>query len=496
MRVFRNNIEKTIFFKTLILGVVLNFSLYIYLPYVMDIFFNLNSHFTPILEANGRNLRIVLDNIVALIFKPFMVPYFSLLLSAIVYSYAFVLLYRYLNIEDENFRELFPYCIIFPCFTLLNPFYHDVTYYSINFLLSVVSFIVIVNFNKKYKYIIFLIINLYILFIYQLNFFFIISLLFFDIVRKVLEGESIKRVILCGIKYFTAVVATIVVYSVLLKILNVGMYMRDAGFNIFNLLKTYAAFLILPFKDYMQINELLVSKISILIIYLIILFLLLKVIKNDKYEKSVKLFLLFLIIIFPIAMNSVLLILKNPSRAMFAELYLIIVPYFLIKYSDLNVKENKIVNSVLFLSIIILVLSNFYTVNARYLELKNRNDAEKSWTIELVSTIKNTEGYSKDTKIVFLTQTEGNISGKNLFDFYEDYDYSRFGAEYASSLLRYNYGEGLDLALNYYGAFKYNKVSKEEMESILNNSDVKNMPLYPSYGSVKRIDNIIIVKFY
>ena len=97
---------------------------------------------------------------------------------------------------------------------------------------------------------------------------------------------------------------------------------------------------------------------------------------------------------------------------------------------------------------------------------------------------------------MFLTQTEGNISGENLFDFYEDYDYSRFGAEYASSLLRYNYGGGLDLALNYYGAFKYNKVSKEEMESILNNSEVKNMPLYPSYGSVKRIDNIIIVKFY
>lgn len=495
----KNDNYKYIFIKTMFLSIVLNFSLYIYLPYVMDIFFNLNYHYIPILEANGRNLRIVLDNLVSYLFNPFLVPYFSLIISSIIYAYSFVMLYGFFEIESDVLKKLFPYLIILPCFTMLNPFYHDLPYYSFNFVLSILSVLILIRFKSNFKYILFVLISIFTLFIYQLNFFFVTSLLFFDIIRDLLENKNIKIIRNSIIKYFLSLVSVIVLYFLLVKLCKLSINTRDAGFSLFNFFKTYAAFLILPLKSYMQINELLLARISILIIYLIIAYLIFKIVICDKYNTKLKLLFILLIDLFPIAMNCVLLILKNPSRAMFAEIYLLIAPCFLIKHcydDNSSIKEKSVVSNLFIIAIIFIIISNFYTANARYLELKNRCDSEKAWTIELVSAIRQTEGYNNNTKIAFLTKTTGNIENENLFDFYEDYNHDRFGTEYASSILKYNYGSGLDLALNYYGAFKYNKATKEDMELVLNNDDVKKMPIYPNYGATKKINDILVVKFY
>ena len=462
----------------------------------MDIFFNLNNHYIPILESNGRNLRIFLDDFVSFLFKPFMVPYFSLLLSTIIYSYSFVLLYRYFNISDESFRIIFPFCIILPCFTLLNPFYHDLIYYSLSFLFSIVSFNILSKTNIRFKLLIFVSINLLILFIYQLNFFFIISLLCYDLIINILNKNKYKDIITNVVNYSFSLFIIIMFYLIIIKLLNIGINTRGAQFSLFNVLKTYAAFLILPFTDYMQINELLVSKLAILLIYFVDIYLIYKTLSNNKFNDIYKLVLLLLILIFPIAMNSVLLLLKNPSRGMFSEIYLLIIPYTFINYCQISIKIKKRIVTLLSISFTLVFLSNFYTSNARYLELKNRSDSEKAWTIELVSSIRNTEGYNSNIKIVFLTKTEGNIEDINLSDYYEDYIYDRFRAEHASSILRYNYGRGIQLALNYYGAFKYNEASMEEADNIINDEIVKNMPVYPNCGSIKVINNILVVKLY
>ena len=494
MSLIKNKKEKRIFFMTLFYGIILNFSLYIYMPYVMDVFYNLNENYEPILISNGRYIRLILDNIVSFLFKPFLVPYFSLIVSTIIYSYSFVILYRYLNIDNENFDNFYPLCIILPCFTILNPFYHDLIYYSLNFLLSIISAYIIVNFRNNIKYVLFLIMNLIILFIYQLNFFFIVPLLLIDLIRRLLDNEDIKSIIKKGIIYFINLFLSVLIYFLIFKILHLSMGTRDAQFSLFNLFKTYASFLILPFRDYMQLNEILITKIAILFIYLIILYLLINIIISNKYKLIQKVIFILIIAIFPIGMNCVLLILKNPSRAMFAEMFFVIAPYFLMKYVDNN-KNNLIVKNILCLSLIILFISNFYTANARYLELKNRSDAEKSYCIELVSAIRNTEGYSTDCKLAIITKNQGNLEDSYLNDYFEDYSHERFGAEYASSILRFNYGEGLYKALNYYSAFRFEKATDDEINYLKNNVEVINMDLYPNFGSIKRVNNFIVVKF-
>ena len=492
----KNNDDKYIFVKTFILSILLNLSLYIYIPYVMDIFYNLNNHYSPVFEYNGRYIRNILDNIISYLFNPFLVPYFSLFISSLIFSYSLLCLYKFLIIKNDYFKKIFPYSIILPCFTLLNIFYHDLPYYSFNFLIMILSAIIISNDKFKFKYLLFIFMSILTLFIYQINFFFVSSLLLFDIIRDLLNNNNIKKVLIKTIKYFICILSSLLLYFISFKIFNLNLNSRGADLSLFNLFKTYAAFIILPFKDYMQINELLFSKVSIFIIYLIIVYLIFRILLNNNYNMKTKILLFVMFLIFPISMNSILLVLKNPSRGMYAELYILIIPFFLIEYSNLNFCQIKIINYLLCISLIIILLSNSYTANARYLELKNRSDAEKSWTIELVSSIRQTEGYNIKCKIAFITKTKGNIDSNNLLDFYEDYNHNRFGSEYASSILRFNYGEGLDLALKYYGAFQYNKATKEEIELIKNKEEYKNMPIYPNYGSIKNIDNILVVKFY
>ena len=496
MTIFKNKTYNKIFFYTLFFSVFLNFSLYLYTPFVMDTFYNISGNNYLNLLRNGRYLRVIVDNIIYFLGNKFLVPYFSLICSSIIYAYTFVILYKLFKISDYEYQILLPASIILPCFNLINPFINDVPIFAFNFLLSVLSVYLIFNFKTKFKYILFTIINIFILSTYQIAFFFSISLLSLCIINKFIDENNILISLKISFACLLCLVTCIIFYFIIIKLSTETFNSRNAGVSLFNIIKTYAAFLILPFKSYMELNETLISKISIFIIYIILFYLLFNLVLYFKNNVRNMIYVILLIIIFPVSMNSILLILKNPSRGMYQELFIIIIPYLLLS-KNLNINERtfQFIKRMLFLSLIILLTSNFYTANARYQEIKNRNDAERAYVIELVSGIRQCEGYTSQTKIAFINNTPGNLHDFNLSDFYEEYVQGRFGTEYSSSIIRFNYGDGLERALNYFAAFKFNKVSNDELNKLKVSDDVKIMPIYPNYGSIKKIVEFIVVKF-
>lgn len=496
MSIFKDKIENRIFLYTVFFSVVLNFSIYIYMPYVMDTFYNINGNYYYNLIRNGRFLRNIVDNIVYFLGNSFLVPYFSLICSSILYGFSFVFIYKLFEMKESKFQILLPAAIILPCFNLINPFINDVPVFAFNFLLSIISVYLIINTNFKFKFLIFVLINLFILMTYQLSFFFSISLIYLCILDKFADDYSFNRTMKLAIVSFISIIISVTLYYCIISLTMPVFNNRNAEFSLFNVLKTYAVILVLPFKSYMQINETLISRIAFFVVYLIILYLLVKLIISIKNNNINLIFILFLIVIFPVAINSILLILKNPSRGMYQELFIVIIPYMLLsKNIDISEREYSIINKILFISLSVILVSNFYTANARYQEIKNRNDAERAYVIELVSSIRQCEGYTTESKIAFLNNTKGNLHDDNLEDFYEEYVQERFGTEYSSSIIRFNYGDGLERALNIYGAFKFKQASNDDVEMIKSLAEIKDMPVYPNYGAIKKIGDIIVVKF-
>lgn len=136
-----------------------------------------------------------------------------------------------------------------------------------------------------------------------------------------------------------------------------------------------------------------------------------------------------------------------------------------------------------------IVFHGIYYANGFSYQSKLVSEATKSYTQELVSKIKNIDGYNKDVFIYF----HGAINENNLFDYYVYNDNKTFplAMERNSLLMPWEYEE----TINRYAAFKYNKANESQIEDIKNSTLFKEMSFYPNSNSIKKIGNIIVVKF-
>lgn len=125
--------------------------------------------------------------------------------------------------------------------------------------------------------------------------------------------------------------------------------------------------------------------------------------------------------------------------------------------------------------LIIVLLCQFNLRQGDYQNYINYTNATRSQAIMLVERIQLAKDYSPDKKICFIG------SSVNKSNYYEYYSFMEDFWAFIPSL-------------NRLAGFKFNECEWKIKDGLIKNNEVKNMPVYPSDGSIKLIDDVIVVK--
>ena len=229
--------------------------------------------------------------------------------------------------------------------------------------------------------------------------------------------------------------------------------------------------------------------LNILFILLFLILLVTYVIKNKVYKQIGNLvFLVCCVICLPIAVycwsfTSQTVVYAN---RMIESISLIIVLFIVL--SD-ELKLQLYIKTIISVFILAMVINNSLIDNTCYFYMQQENDTTQSMATEMVSDIHNL-GKGNDSRIFVVGSRLKDVSIENKYDTTQ--------IKCLSSMIEKDLLfdethtiEYLNNSLN----CNFDTVSKDEQNKILASSEYKNMKLYPSKGSIKIIDDVVVIKY-
>ena len=204
------------------------------------------------------------------------------------------------------------------------------------------------------------------------------------------------------------------------------------------------------------------------------------------------------IIVFPLFANSVYLMSTDPGYYVTNLMQYALVMVFCIPaiIYDRVVTEGvsekcSITKSAVLLLIIGMILVNFtyaYIDNSCYLKATYIQKQADSYYTSLISTIKNTEGYKDEYPVAFIGEfdTQDKTIAPN----------GRMSTIHITGYLTHSIAVQLSYRPTEYMKLNcgFAPVLLEDTKDIEKSREFKEMPVYPDYGSVKIIDNTVVVK--
>ena len=133
----------------------------------------------------------------------------------------------------------------------------------------------------------------------------------------------------------------------------------------------------------------------------------------------------------------------------------------------------------------LIIICNTYIANEAYLNLYLRYQNTYSFTTSVVSSLNNHPEFTSDSKVAFV--------GFNLLpEYWDETDYRLIRMIGISGIGRGSYS--IPSMLAYYNGITLNFASDDEMEEIIKSDDFWDMTTYPYYGSIRKINDIFVVK--
>lgn len=271
--------------------------------------------------------------------------------------------------------------------------------------------------------------------------------------------------------------------------------------------KAFALPFSLVIRKFGSLNDTLLSKVFISIYLILLTISLLAKIKNK--DSIIKVLLLLLYISLPISccLFKFMVPYVSPQRITFSITLMFIVPLILFK-DDFDNKITKLFNPII---IIITITILFNDMGASY-NLYSGCKLIEHYTNQVTTQIKSIDGYKSDMKVAM-------IGGKQLYDdtvfrevnsdvtHYHSYVFSMFVEfhykiqSFFNVFANYKYEEPIYLRFSDENSVDYTKNIYYSLENdykgLLHSTDrrIMDMPNYPNSGSIKIIDDVIVVKF-
>jgi len=344
----------------------------------------------------------------------------------------------------------------------------------------------------------------------------LVAVLIVDIIQTEL---SFKDIVIKGTKFLITLLLGVIVYFIITKlVLSItGDELRDyQGVNEMGKIpvlmlpglikKTYATVIDFFYQDYYGIHIL--SKITVPVIIIISVFLLVMLIIQKRLIMKGTLFpLVLLIVLFPIAANIVYIMAPKidglgltVSYGMVLFLIAVIVLMEMTE-EDVKQKETRFLNifrqgACWILTIIILLCNYNYALmaNKAYTKAHIVYEHGYSKSVELITRMESADGYKEDIPILF-------TGGYFVYPGLPMDQYPMFGelGRITGSINSWttNWIDYYIRFLQEYCGFNHNIVWTGLYDQIerFGLGEVRKMPTYPSPGSIKTINGILVVNF-
>lgn len=451
----------------------------------------------------------------------FTIPFINGMLTIILYAVAACFVVLALDIKDEFYAIIVGGLMTtFPAFTCRMFFMFTTHYYAIGIAMAAAGAWIIAK--KKLnilKVMIAIALTVYGMAIYQANFTTAVCILVGNLlVWLITENVELKTAIKKCINYVLYLGACMALFLAGSKIaLSITGRQMETYENldqmgrlsmeqlIEGIIRCYKTFFKLPIIDVYSMNPNRIVKIAFLICFLIFLYTFVKVWMMKK-EVYLKVLVSLVFAVLPIAVNLII-IMAISSGTMYSIMVYEIVFVFIISIacleairtcnSDITAIPNKMVidkvetllNSVTAVMLVITVITYIWFANGNYLAMEYTNQHDNAYYQTLMTQIKSVDGYHADMPITMI--------GKPVVDSTytrQDMIGGTFNISGKSST-NINAYSSWNIMTRVLGYDPVNRNSDEEEEYFRGLDEVVNMPCYPSSGSIKIIDDTIVIKF-
>ena len=451
----------------------------------------------------------------------FTIPFINGTLTIILYAVAACFVVLSLDIKDEFYAIVVGGLMTtFPALTCRMFFMFTTHYYAIGIAMAAAGAWIIAK--KKLnilKVMIAIALTVYGMAIYQANFTTAVCILVGNLlVWLITENVELKTAIKKCINYVLYLGACMALFlagsKIALSITGKQMEtyenldkMGQLSVNqlIEGIIRCYKTFFKLPIIDVYSMNPNRIVKIAFLICFLIFLYTFVKVWMMKK-EVYMKVLVSLVFAVLPIAVNLII-IMAISSGTMYSIMVYEIVFVFIISIacleairtcnSDITAIPNKMVidkvetllNSVTAVMLVITVITYIWFANGNYLAMEYTNQHDNAYYQTLMTQITSVDGYHADMPITMI--------GKPVVDSTytrQDMIGGTFNISGKSST-NINAYSSWNIMTRVLGYDPVNRNSDEEEEYFRGLDEVVNMPCYPSSGSIKIIDDTIVIKF-
>ena len=451
----------------------------------------------------------------------FTIPFINGTLTIILYAVAACFVVSALDIKDEFYAIVVGGLMTtFPAFTCRMVFMFTTHYYAIGIAMAAAGAWIIAK--KKLnilKVMIAIALTVYGMAIYQANFTTAVCILVGNLlVWLITENVELKTAIKKCINYVLYLGACMALFLAGSKIaLSITGKQMETYENldkmgqlsmeqlIEGIIRCYKTFFKLPIIDVYSMNPNRIVKIAFLICFLVFLYTFVKVWMMKK-EVYLKVLVSLIFAVLPIAVNLII-IMAISSGTMYSIMVYEIVFVFIISIacleairtcnSDITAIPNKMVidkagtllNYVTAVMLVITVITYIWFANGNYLAMEYTNQHDNAYYQTLMTQIKSVDGYHADMPITMIgkpvvdsTYTRQDMIGRTF----------NISGKSSTNINAYSSWNIMTRVLGY---DPVNRDSDEEEEYFRGLDEVKYMPCYPSSGSIKIIDDTIVIKF-
>ena len=322
------------------------------------------------------------------------------------------------------------------------------------------------------------------------------------LIKNCLEGGESKQILILTIKFWYILLISLLLYAIITKLIitmsgitlsdyegisTMGRYTIHGIIN--GIIKTYKHIFIPVYSVNAIAPNAILRVIYIIFILLDVIYIIIGALKNKRGKINLC-FAIFFMLLLPISFNSIYILNNSESMEyhclmMFSYCFIYIILIYIIE------KYNKYLNRIIKLLIVVQIFSYAYIANMAYFKLYLAYENTYSFYTSIITRIENVIGYNKDTKIALI----GKYDSKELFTT-DEFDVINELTGVANNSQLINSYTRLDF-IKYYIGFNGKFINKfDTLYEIINTDTYKEMPIYPYEGSIKMINNIVVVKLW
>ncbi|MCR4654869.1 MAG: glucosyltransferase domain-containing protein [Lachnospiraceae bacterium] len=285
------------------------------------------------------------------------------------------------------------------------------------------------------------------------------------------------------------------------------------------LIGCYKTFLRLPFKDVYSMNPNVIVRIAFFVSFLVFLFTFIKIWQTRKMT-HLKLLITAIMAVLPVAVNLIIIMAVSSgtmySIMVYEIVYVLVIPMAcLTALSDTvlypdpgKTTENshktgnektgpapdgrglmKAADIVTSIALTAAVITYIWFANGNYLAMEYTNIHDNAYFTVLMTQIKSVEGYTDDMPVALIGAPSGDSTHRRQAMIDETFN---IAGKASTNIGEYSYWNIMTRVIGFDPVVRN---SDEDEEYFYNHPEVAAMPKYPDDGSIKVIDDTIVVKF-